>query len=317
MGKTSIEWCTAVWNPLRGCTRVSPGCVNCYAEVMAARFSGPGYWGEGVAEIVQKPGGGIDHRWTGKIVEVADKLLEPMRWKKPQRIFVNSTSDLFHEGVSDDFIEQIFAVMALCPQHTFLVLTKRADRMSRFFAGFEEDGVFHEGCRDALIEGQAQSLYAKQHPDEAANVSMWLAVHMPLPNVWIGISTEDQQRFDERWPHLAATPAAKRFISYEPALGPVDFGAAMFGPIRVDQIIIGGESGPGARVFDPAWARSALAQCRVRGVAAFVKQMGSRPYDSGNPSAAAAGGPIKMRLVDKKGGDMAEWPEELRVREMP
>lgn len=274
---------------------------------MAARFSKPGMWGHGIAEIVRKPDGGIDHRWTGKIVEVADKLLEPLHWKKPQRIFVNSTSDLFHEGVSDDFIEQCFAVMALASQHTYLILTKRPDRMARFFAGFEEDGVFHEGFRDAMIEGQAQSLYAKLHPSEADSVSMWMAVHMPLPNVMLGISAEDQERFDERWPHLASTPAAKRFISYEPALGPVDFGAALFGDVRADQIIIGGESGPGARDFHAEWAASALAQCHVRGAAAFMKQMGAKPFLGGHP----------LHLANKKGGDMTEWPSRFRVREMP
>jgi protein gp37 len=273
-----------------------------------------------VAEIVRKPDGSIaDHRWTGKIIEVPEKLLEPLRWKKPQRIFVNSTSDLFHDGVSDEFIEQVFAVMALAHWHTFLILTKRTARMRRFFEGFEEDGVFHEGCRDALIEGQTQSLYAKLHPEDKSEISMWLAVNMPLPNVWLGASIEDQPRFDERHQDLLATPARHRFISYEPALGPVNFWPALFvGPEggwehsytprnMIDQIIVGGESGPGARDFHLEHATATVDICHRSGTAAFVKQLGAAPMLGGQ----------RLKLIDKKGGDMAEWPENLRVREMP
>lgn len=288
MGKTSIEWATAVWNPVRGCTRVSPGCVNCYAEVMAARFSGPGLWGHGVAQIVRKPDGGIDHRWTGKIVEVYEKLAEPLHWKKPQRIFVNSTSDLFHEGVPDAYLDKIFAIMVLCHWHTFLILTKRADRMRRYLTSPETPG---------LINGQLMIM------DETPTARQ----RWPLPNVWAGISAEDQERFDERWRELSMTLAAKRFISYEPALGPVDFGSALFGDVRADQIIIGGESGPGARDFHAEWAACALAQCHVRGAAAFMKQMGAKPFLGGQP----------LHLANKKGGDMTEWPSRFRVREMP
>lgn len=301
MGKTSIEWATAVWNPVRGCTRVSPGCGGpngqggCYAEIMAARFSKPGMWGHGIAEIVRKPDGGIDHRWTGKIVEVAEKLLEPLHWKKPQRIFVNSTSDLFHPGVSDDFIAEIFSYMAICQQHTFLILTKRPDRMRKMlgpasnFKGYAPFATW-------LAVGKERGLKWN------ATMAGW-----PLQNVWLGISTEDQIRFDERWPDLEKTPAARRFISYEPALELVDFGAALFGDVRVDQIIIGGESGPGARDFHAEWAASALAQCHVRGAAAFMKQMGAKPFLGGQP----------LHLANKKGGDMTEWPSRFRVREMP
>lgn len=306
MGKTTIEWATAVWNPLRGCTRVSPGCVNCYAEVMAARFSGNDprtgkpMWGSGVAEIVQKPAGGIDHRWTGKIIEVPERLADPLRWRAPQRIFVNSTSDLFHEGVSDAFLDQMFAVMALAKRHTFLILTKRTRRMQRYMASPDTP----RNVNGEMMVMDAPPLAAGQ----------W-----PLPNVWMGASVEDQQRFDERAPDLLMTPAHRRFFSYEPALGLVDFSRALFvGPEggreyahtprnMVHQIIVGGESGPGSRDFHLEYARATVAICRRAGVAAFVKQMGAAPVLAGQ----------RLKLIDKKGGDMAEWPEDLRVREMP
>src|SRR5258708_18296902 len=124
-GKTSIEWTDATWNPVRGCERVSEGCRKCYAEVLAARFSTPGMWGEGLARWVTRPDGSREARWTGKIVEAEQMLDAPTHWKTPRRVFVNSMSDLFHKGVSDDYIARVFAVMADCPQHTFQILTKR------------------------------------------------------------------------------------------------------------------------------------------------------------------------------------------------
>lgn len=300
MGKTSIEWATVVWNPVRGCRRVSPGCLNCYAEIMAARFSLKGLWGYGLAKIVKLAGGRIDHRWTGKVVEVEDKLLEPLRWRKPQRVFVNSTSDLFQKGVSDDFIAEIFATMALCQQHTFLILTKRPDRMARFMGDPETQERINVVFRRA-----------------AAPYVGFVLARWPLPNVWLGTSIEDQPRCDERLPHLLATNAAHRFISYEPALEKVNFGPALFvgeeGGIdfsftprqMVDQIIVGGESGPGSRRFDMENAEAVVDICARAGTAAFVKQMGSKPHRDGKP----------VKLADKKGGDMTEWPAKLRVRE--
>ena len=138
---TKIEWTDATWTPVKGCTRVSPGCGGpgphggCYAEIMAARFSKPGQWGEGLAEIVTLPNGRKDHRWTGNVRFDEAELLKPLRWKRARRIFVCSTADLFHEKVEDDWIDRVFAVMALCPQHTFQVLTKRPERMREYLAG--------------------------------------------------------------------------------------------------------------------------------------------------------------------------------------
>lgn len=184
---TTIEWLdqpgykAASWNPTRGCTRVSEGCHHCYAEVMAARFSGPGQWGHGFAEMR-----GGDHRWTGRVELVEDQLLMPMKWRKPRCIFVNSTSDLFHERLPDEAIDRVFAVMALCPQHRFIVLTKRPERMRNWFS---------IGLRCV-----ARVFDAAERAGGTVD-GVW-----PLPNVWIGTSVEDQATADERIPHLLATP---------------------------------------------------------------------------------------------------------------
>jgi len=301
--RSKIEWTDASWNPVRGCTRVSAGCGGpgdkggCYAEQIAARFSDPGRPFHGFAERTAKGG-----RWTGKVALVEDMLLKPLSWRRPRHIFVNSMSDLFHESLPDAAIDRVFAVMALCPEHTFQVLTKRPARMREY-------------C------GDRETYWGGETP--------W-----PLRNVWLGTSVEDQATADERIPHLLATPAAVRFVSYEPALGPVDFGRWIFdwgcdrcgysggetkdhcpncgwvgfvaGEIGeaacpackellsdyyacpnceatdefgatgsfIDWIICGGESGPNARPMHPDWARSVRDQCAAAGVAFFFKQWG-------------------------------------------
>jgi protein gp37 len=304
--KTGIEWTDATWNPVRGCTRVSEGCRNCYAERVAARFSGPGKPYHGFAEA-----GRAGSLWTGKVELVTSTLAKPLRWRKPMRIFVNSMSDLFHESLPEIDVAEVFRVMARCPQHIFQILTKRPnvmlERMPRMRATF---------------------------PDR-------------LEHVWLGVSVEDQRTADERIPLLLQTPATVRFVSYEPALGPVDFrqlndgswydreGAQCYdalagnayyrdgehglgGGPRVDWLIVGGESGPGARRFDLAWARSVVEQCREAGVACFVKQLGSNPQcGSCLDGSVCWCGERLAYIKDRKGGDMAEWPEDLRVREVP
>lgn len=314
MSETSIEWTDVTWNPVRGCRRVSPGCENCYAEKLAHRFSGPGKPYEGLTRL-----GPNGVRWTGEARLVPEVLDQPRRWRKPRRVFVNSMSDLFHESLSENDIKLVFAAMASAPQHTFQVLTKRADRMRQVLSGWGGFGF------------------------------------SALPNVWLGVSVEDQQRADERIPHLLATPAAVRFLSCEPLLegvrlspswllgrfiecrdetnddeqidpcqgcdavpndgsGGGDYCGAVRGP-RIDWVIVGGESGPGARPFGIDWGISLLHQCAAAGVACFVKQLGARPFfvDGGSASHSRN----FMMLADKKGGDMAEWPEDLRVREWP
>lgn len=272
--RSTIEWTDATWNPIGGCTRVDEGCKNCYAEIMAARFSGPGQWGEGLAQIVTG-NGKSDHRWTGKLRLNEAVLDKPLRWRKPRRIFVNSTSDLFHESLPDEWIDQVFAVMALAPQHTFQVLTKRPERAREYFrqtAGWR-----------ARIAGLLNAL--KQSPQWNGNVYQgWQNLHgRPdgLPNVWLGTSISDQASADKRIPELLACPAAVRFISAEPLLGPVDLtrwsgidgdgGSMGFG---LDLVIVGGESGPGARPMNPQWARDLRDQCVAAGVAFHFKQNG-------------------------------------------
>lgn len=297
---TSIEWTDAVWNPVTGCTKVSEGCRHCYAEAVAHRF-----WGA--------------RNFTDVQCHV-DRLEQPLHWKKPRRIFVNSMSDLFHEDVPDEFIHQVFAVMALCSQHTFQILTKRPERMQALMCD-EQDKFFW-----ALVEGNAQRMYSQLNPtvDHDA-ISMGLAVHSPLPNVWLGVSVDDQKTADERIPILLQTPAAVQWVSVEPLLGPVDLSLYLsyIGQVLsyggLDWVVVGGESGLGARPCDVAWIRSIVGQCSAAGVPCFVKQLGSRPIYRGRPPFNGANvlHSNGEKLKDKKGGDMAEFPSDLRVREWP
>ncbi len=271
---TGIEWTDATWNPVRGCERVSPGCENCYAERVAARFSGPGMPYEGLAIM-----GANGPRWTREVAFISGKLDQPLRWRKPRRIFVNSMSDLFQRKLDVRDIDQVFAVMALSPQHTFQVLTKRADRMRAYL---NDPNVWPRVS--AAAHAISLTLPKSRRED-------WLMIS-PLPNVWLGVSAEDQQRADERIPLLLETPAAVRFVSYEPALGPVDLGdylpvcrekpgtcgaAQQYHcgcqyPTQLHWVIAGAESGHGARPMNEDWVRSVRDQCAAAGTAFFYKQ---------------------------------------------
>ncbi|MBZ5700274.1 MAG: phage Gp37/Gp68 family protein [Acidobacteriia bacterium] len=248
--KTKIEWTDATWNPIRGCSRVSEGCRNCYAESIAARFSGTGRPYEGLAEFK-----GGDARWTGEVRLIEKHLEDPLHWKEPQRIFVNSMSDLFHPGVKLEWLADIFGVMARAPQHTYQILTKRPDRML-----------------DALRAGSV--------PDVALAFEQTYGQSWPPANWWFGVSVEDQGTANRLLPILARCPAAVRFVSYEPAIGPVDFFAAMdcnlAAVAEFDWIICGGESCPHARPMDPAWPRSVRNLCSDLGIPFFMKQMGGQ-----------------------------------------
>lgn len=220
---TTIEWTESTWNPVRGCTKISPGCKNCYAEAFAERWRGvPGHPYEQ----------GFDLRL------IPEKLREPLTWKKPRRVFVNSMSDLFHPAVPDDYIHSIFAVMRQASWHTFQVLTKRSERLCQL----------------------AQQL-------------TW------PPNVWQGVSVENA-RYLFRVKHLQNVPAAVRFLSVEPLLGPIS--ALPLGGIS--WVIVGGESGPKHRLVDPLWVREIRDQCIQEGVAFFFKQWGGRRPKSGGRS---------------------------------
>lgn len=305
--QTKIEWTDATWTPVKGCTRVSPGCGGpgeaggCYAEIMAARFSKPGQWGEGLARIVTLPDGRKDHRWTGAIRFDEAELMKPLRRKRGRKIFVCSTADLFHDGVTDAQIDRVFAIMALCPQHIFQVLTKRPARMRDYLsvAGLAERlGAACIALYNSDQSVSAGKLFAalgeRQHADQPEYVPM------PLPNVWLGVSVEDQQRADERIPILLKTPAAVRWLSMEPLLGPVDLtmvageighGLHSYDALRglnihddddghwtrvpkLAWVVLGGESGPGARPLHPDWARLVRDQCAAAGVPFFFKQWG-------------------------------------------
>lgn len=319
MGKTSIEWTDRTWNPTRGCSRVSEGCRNCYAERIAARglLLSPVSL-QGYASFTN-----TGPKWNGRVELIKSKLTEPLHWRKPQRIFVNSMSDLFHEMLSDGAIDRVFAVMALCPQHTFQVLTKRPERMLGYCSSVTFERL-REWMNRSVDGGEhrpgAYSLVSLAHANKrGTEFEFRRCPKPPLPNLWIGVSVEDQKTADERIPLLLQTPAAKRFVSYEPALGPVDFKGWLideaykrfFGVANIDWMIVGGESGPGARPFDIAWARNTIAQCNAAGVACFVKQLGSYWARKRNAD------PEQWTQVSGKGGDMSEWPEDLRVRDFP
>jgi protein gp37 len=311
--ETSIEWTDTTWNPVRGCSVVSPGCSHCYAMKQAHRF--PAY--AGLTKLTN--GGPV---WTGEVRLVPELLDQPLRWRKPRRIFVNSMSDLFHEGVPDAFIDRVFAVMALASRHTFQVLTKRPDRMRDWFRGTKNGAT-----REMAVYDEAAARSRRSPPPGWS----W-----PLENVWLGVSAEDQARADERIPVLLDTPAAVRFISAEPLLSGLDLRGLIqrrcVAPSHpfpfscretshdlrgIDWVIIGGESGPKARPFQIEWARSILAQCRAAQVPVFLKQLGARPHYVEQHVEKLRGALRPMKLRDRKGGDMSEWPEDLRVREMP
>ena len=219
-----------------------------------------------------------------------ERLNAPLNWRNPKRIFVNSMSDLFHEDVPGDFIARVFSIMRLAKHHTFQILTKRPERMK-------------------------------------LEILSWENLDLPV-NVWIGVSVEDQAAADKRIPLLLQTPAAVRFVSCEPMLGPMNLAPWLrfwkrSSSVRavekgLDLVIVGGESGPGARPFNIEWGRSLRDQCKAAGVSFFMKQLGAWPlFDFANAGRIQEGHGKYFGIKDRKGGDMSEWPEDLRVREFP
>lgn len=305
--KTKIEWVKnddgtqgQTWNFLRGCSRVSEGCGSsrgggCYAEGIAARFSGLGQPYEGLARFV-----GHKPRWTGEVSFHEYILLAPLKRKKPTTYFVNSMSDLFHEKVKDEWLDKAFAVMALTPHHTYQILTKRPERMLKYCLSLQRIRVpFYRAIEDLVplgkewIADEAKIRFEKNGD--------------ALPNVHLGVSVEDQKTADERIPLLLNTPAAVRWISAEPLLGLVelarrinvmggyltnylsgyhvdrgntdDDGRAMFDGHewtegKLDWVVVGGESGPPARPMSPVWVRNIRDQCIAAEVPFFFKQWG-------------------------------------------
>ncbi len=267
---TTIEWSDTTWNPMLGCTRVSAGCDRCYAITQATIRAGNPHpkVSAAFAGLTERRDGRMD--WTGQINLLPKRLAHPLTWRKPRRVFVNSLSDLFADEVPASYIARIFAVMARTPQHTYQILTKRHARMRSLISGL--DGSGHPLLEAADDEDTARALYD----------APW-----PLPNVWLGVSVEDQKWANIRIPALLETPAAVRWLSCEPLLGPIDLTEvaigvryanrgfnALAGDPAIQWVVVGGESGPGARPMSPVWARSLRDQCVAAQVPYFFKQWG-------------------------------------------
>lgn len=240
---TAIEWTDATWNPIVGCSVVSPGCTNCYAMKLAGtRLAHTAIYAGLTQASKARP------VWNGQVRLIESALEKPLHWAKPRRIFVNSMGDLFHEAIPDEWIDACFAVMERCPQHTFQVLTKRARRLREYS---------ERQLRRAL------TTRGKPFPPFKA----W-----PLSNVWLGVSAEDQTRWDERVPELIAAPARVRFVSAEPLLSRID--ASDVELARLHWLIVGGESGPGSRPMQEHWASILRDRAKAAGAAFFFKQWG-------------------------------------------
>jgi protein gp37 len=314
MGKlhpTNIQWCTHTVNPVVAmdratgkqgwaCTKVATGCMHCYAEALNVGRFGTGHPFDVASESLVE--------W--QLDEAA--LQSVLRRQKSATIFWCDMTDLFHERVPDKWVDQCFAVMALTPHLRHIVLTKRPERMREYVEDMgrhykaEVDGEYMERWGDAAVELTDDPCAAGSPIEDCG----W-----PLPNVAIGTSVANQEDADRNIPHLLNTPAALRFVSYEPAIAEVDWGRYLWSSPRpdIDAIIIGGESGSNARPFDIAWARNTIAQCEEAGVVAMVKQLGSHPGNIDRVAWQGHTGALRSRrLRDSHGGDPSEWPEDLR-----
>lgn len=280
--KTGIEWTDATWNPSTGCDRVSTGCDHCYAMTLAKRLKAmgaPNYQNDG-SPSTSGPGFGI--------TEHPDMLEKPLRWSRPRKIFVNSMSDLFHAAVSVEFIAEVFAVMSLAEQHTFQLLTKRHARMRVVLS-------------DPAFPGLVQAAASERDP---AHV-----VTYPLPNVIVGVSVENQEWADIRIRHLLDTPAAARFLSMEPLLGPVWIRSALHRDPNswrsvgaLDWVIVGGESGPGSRPMYADWARQIRDECAANSVPFLFKQWGNwRPLEGNECAQVGDEGPASGQMYRNVG----------------
>ncbi len=265
MSKTAIEWTDVTWNPVRGCSRVSEGCRNCYAEQQAARIvrmgKGKPTAYDGLVRLVNG-----EARWTGEVRLVMDRLMDPLGWRKPRRVFVNSMSDLFHDKLEDWHIDRVVAVMMICclhetrGGHTFQTLTKRSRRLRSYFCDPKTQG------RVAVAAGQMM-----EDGDNWHDVIAFREEGLCHPKLWWGVSVEDQEAFNERWPDLEATPAVVRFLSAEPLLGPVNALTAILSQ-NLAWIIAGCESGAGARPCNKRWLRYLRDQCEHTDTKYFLKQ---------------------------------------------
>lgn len=308
MGDTKIEWAEKVWNPVVGCTKCSPGCLNCYAERMANRQAYMGnanyrrvvkyeeeeLWGE---NVVNKPDFWFNG-WNGETACIESALDQPLHWRNPRRIFVVSMGDLFHPSVPFEFIDKVFAVIALCPQHTFLVLTKRVERMLKYI--IEE--LVHQGTKMATHRSWPAMLELLDSLDnkDPRNKSSYWQKGYPLPNIWLGVTVCNQKEADEKIPVLLQIPAAKHFVSFEPLLEGI-FPSTLENWEGIDLAIIGCESlNSKAGRFrgneeDFYRATRNIAHTIKYGLkkSVFVKQL-----------------PVNGKVSK----DMSEWPADLRLR---
>lgn len=295
-GATTIEWTDRTWNPVTGCTKVSAGCDHCYAETMHERFNGKGSF--------------------ARVRHHSERLHLPQRWRKPARIFVNSMSDLFHDAIPASFIAEVWAVMATTPRHTFQVLTKRHARMRSLLTSDDFWALVAAAVRARGLTMPGHHVGGGFYVTERA-----------LPNVWLGVSIENQQWADIRIPALLATPAAVRWVSAEPLLGPIDLklvsvsnddctcSGQPYGHERhcgvepgehwgIDWVVAGGESGTGARPADPQWFRTLRDECGYVRVPFLFKQWGAHDETGRRVGKKAAG-----RLLDGRVHD--DYPEVL------
>ena len=286
---SKIEWTDATWNPVTGCSIVSPGCTNCYAMKLAGTRL-RNHWSRKGLTDAHKAG----PVWNGRIRFNEEWLDQPLRWKRPRMIFVCAHGDLFAEGVTDDMIDKVFGVMALSPQHTFQVLTKRPERMLEYLRHVDENEL------DPILRSM-----------DNMRPTWDFFLEWPLPNVWLGVSAEDQTRADERIPHLIDTPAGIRFVSAEPLLGPIDFTAWP----ALDWIIVGGESGRRARPMHPDWPRQIRDDCLQMNIPLFFKQWGSwLPWEPDqSPCWKSQNGRLEDRhaLFPQDFDDHPEWDDGL------
>jgi len=289
---TGIQWTQETWNPSTGCDRISPGCDHCYALAMAKRLKGMGqakYQADG------------DPRTSGPGFGLAmhpDALDAPLHWRKPRKVFVNSMSDLGHARIPREFLAQVWAVMASTPQHTYQILSKRPERLRKLLTdecrcgSGHAPGVHFRSSMEWAATSHSETYVPGLRPGVGCT-GKW-----PLANAWLGTSIE-MDRYCRRADDLRGTPAAVRFLSLEPLLGPLP-SLSLEG---IGWCIIGGESGGGARPMDPGWVRELMAQCREAGTAIFVKQLG-----------AVLG---RQFMAGPHGGDWEMWPEDLKIREFP
>ena len=286
---SAIEWCDVTWNPVVGCSRVSDGCDNCYAIGVAARNLCDQH--RGLTKIRPKDARRPGADWTGEVRTVPSRLADPFGWRKPRRVFVNSMSDLFHEHVPPSFRAAVFAVMAACPQHTFIVVTKRPDHRLMPWRSVAD------------VDDASEDFMPLYRDASGFPGGCWWDVQWPLANVHMMVSAEDQYTWTDRVPRLLEMAASVRGVSAEPLLGPVRYPDGANGLEHLDWLVIGGESGRGSRICNADWIRSLKTRAEDCGVSVFVKQLGSKSINAGPQQG--------------KGNDMASWPEDLRVRDFP